>query len=333
MQLLSRSELVNLSQSARDGSTSIYLPTHQAGAEIQQDPIRLKNLLVEAETQLEQAGMAKTTIAEMLEPGRALLENERFWRYQCQGMALFFTPEEMRLYRLPLDFQEAVFVGDRFHLKPLLPLFTSDRYFYLLALSQNQVRFFQSTRYHISEIPLEGVPTSLEDALRYEDPEEHLQFHNVSGDGSVPKYHGHGVGTTADKQGIRRFLVKVHAGLHPYFNQEEAPLVLASVEYLQPIYHDVNTYPHLLEQGVTGNPDAAQPDALREEAWPLVAELLDSSQQAAIAQYRNLQGTGKAGDQLQELIPAACRGQVDTLFTTANAHVWGQFDPASGQIE
>jgi hypothetical protein len=333
MQLLSRAEFINLSQSASDGSASIYLPTHVAGPEIQQDPIRLKNLLVEAETQLLQLGIAKSTISTMLEPGRALLENDRFWRHQSQGLALFLTPDRMRLYRLPLDFPAAVFVGDRFHLKPLLPLFTSDRYFYLLALSQNQVRLFQATRYHISEISLEGVPTSLEDALQYEDPEEQLQFHNVSGDGSVPQYHGHGVGTTADKQGIGRFLAKVHAGLQPYLNQEAAPLVLASVEYLQPIYHEINTYPHLVEQGITGNPDVAEPDTLRADAWPLVAELLDSAQQAAIAQYHNMQGTGKAGDQLNELIPAACRGQVDILFTTANDHFWGEYDPMTGQVE
>jgi hypothetical protein len=32
-------------------------------------------------------------------------------------------------------------------------------------------------------------------------------------------------------------------------------------------------------------------------------------------------------------MPAACRSQVDTSFTTATAHVWGPFGPASGHIE
>ena len=51
----------------------------------------------------------------------------------------------MQVYRLTLEFESLVVVGDRFHLKPLLSLFFGDRYFYLLALSQNQVRFFQAT--------------------------------------------------------------------------------------------------------------------------------------------------------------------------------------------
>jgi len=28
-------------------------------------------------------------------------------------------------------------VGDRFHVKPLLPLYSSDRYYYMLAVGQN----------------------------------------------------------------------------------------------------------------------------------------------------------------------------------------------------
>jgi len=334
MQLLSQSEFKQLSQSASDYSTSIYLPTHVAGAEIQQDPIRLKNLLNQAEEKLLQAGMDKRAASQMLQPGHALLEDDRFWRYQSHGLALFFSPDEaMRLYRLPLAFEQLVTVSDRFHLKPLLPLFFGDRYFYILALSQNQVRLFQSTRYRISAVPLAGFPQSLDEALKYDDPEEQLQFHNVSGDGSTPTYHGQGVGTTADKEAVRRFFHKVDQGLHPYLNQEEVPLVIASVEYLQPIYHEVNSYPHLLKDGIAGNPDVAAPEKLREAAWPRVASQLEASHQQAVEQYHNMEGTGKASDQLAELVTAAYRGQVDVLFARADAHCWGYFDPDSGKVE
>jgi hypothetical protein len=64
-----------------------------------------------------------------------------------------------------------------------------------------------------------------------------------------------------------------------------------------------------------------------------VAHLVDQSQQAALSNYNNVKGTGKASDRLSQLLPAAYRGQVDVLFTQANAHCWGQFDPASGQMD
>ncbi|PSN76297.1 hypothetical protein C8B47_28040 [filamentous cyanobacterium CCP4] len=322
-----------MSQSASDYSASIYLPTHVAGPEIQQDPIRLKNLLGEAETKLLEAGMDKRGVQQLLQPGFDLLEDDNFWRHQSQGLALFLTADDMELYRLPLEFESLVVVGDRFHLKPLLPLFSSDRYFYLLALSQNQVRLFQATRYHISEVELERVPTSLDEALRYDDPQAQLQFHNVSGSGSVPNYHGHGVGTDDNKENIQRFLRTVNEGLQPYLNEENAPLVIASVDYLQPIYREVNTYPHLLEEGVSGNPDVANPDDLRKAAWEKVSALLNESHQQAMVHYNNLKRTDQASDRLSELLPAACRGQVDVLFAQANAHCWGQFDFNSGQLQ
>lgn len=304
-----------------------------AGPETQQDPIRLKNLLGEAETKLLAVGMDKRGVQLLLQPGFDLLEDGDFWRHQSQGLALFLTAESMEMYRLPLAFESLVVVGDRFHLKPLLPLFSSDRYFYLLALSQNQVRLFQSTRYHISEVDLDRVPTSLAEALRYDDPQAQLQFHNVSGSGSVPNYHGHGVGTDDNNENIQRFLRTVNEGLQPHLNQEDAPLVIASVDYLQPIYREVNTYPHLLEEGVSGNPDEAQPDDLREAAWEKVSTLLEESHQQAVVHYNNLKSTNQASDRLPDLLTAACRGQVDVMFTKANAHCWGQFDFNSGQLQ
>jgi len=45
-----------------------------------------------------------------------------------------------------------------------------------------------------------------------------------------------------------------------------------------------------------------------------------------------MKGTGKASDQLDQLIKAACRGQVDTFLTTANAHRWGQVEAQSGEV-
>ncbi|ASC70479.1 hypothetical protein XM38_014180 [Halomicronema hongdechloris C2206] len=56
MDFLSQADFQKLSQSASDDSVSICLPTHVAGPEIQQDPIRLKNLLDEATAQLQAMG-------------------------------------------------------------------------------------------------------------------------------------------------------------------------------------------------------------------------------------------------------------------------------------
>jgi len=50
MNLVSRNELKDLMERHQGPCVSIFLPTHRAGKEIQQGPIRLKNLLREAES-------------------------------------------------------------------------------------------------------------------------------------------------------------------------------------------------------------------------------------------------------------------------------------------
>lgn len=334
MHILSQSEFRALSESASDRALSIYLPTHTAGPDIQQDPIRLKNLLSESEAKLGEAGMSEDAVKQLLKEARALLEDHHFWRYQSHGLALFVTSEATRIYRLPLDFKPSVTVADRFYLRPLLPLFSGNRYFYVLALSQNQVRFFQATRYRISEIPVPEVPDSLDDALQYDDPEKQLQSHSSGGGGgNAPVYHGQGAGADDEKSNIKRFFTQIDAGLHPHLNGEEAPLVVASVEYLQPIYREANTYASLLDAGIPGNPDVAKPEELREAAWSKVAPLVEQSHQEALDRYRALQGTGKTGARLSQLLPAAHQGQIETLFLAADVPCWGQFDPASGRVE
>lgn len=333
MALLTRSELKTLTEMRTEPFVSIYMPAQIAGPEIRQNSIRLKNHLSEAREQLVDAGWRDADAEKLLQPAYDLLEQTDFWRHQQEGLSLFIAPDFFRYYRLPLEFEEMTVVSDRAHLKPIMPLLSGDGYFYLLAFSQNQVQLFRGTRHSISEVNVEEMPASLADALRYDDPEEQLNFHNVSGSGSVPIYHGQGVGTTDNKEDIRRFCNKLDHELRSFLADEEAPLVLASVQYLMPIYQSVNSYPHLLDRGVVGNPEAGKLEELHQEAWNIVQPHFQRSQQEARELYNELVGTGKATSDLQTVIPAAYNHRVDTLFVSLEDHQWGRFDPQTQQVE
>lgn len=79
MDPLAHAELKRLSSVAGQWCVSIFLPTHRAGIEVQQDPIRLKNLIREAERQLADAGVRGPETAALLEPARSLLSDSHFW--------------------------------------------------------------------------------------------------------------------------------------------------------------------------------------------------------------------------------------------------------------
>ncbi len=338
MQLLTRQELRTLVEKRGEPRVSIYMPTHRTGAEIQQDPIRLKNLLREAEEALITMGLRSPVARELLKPAQELLGDYEFWQHQSDGLAIFLSSQLFRAYRLPFEFDELVVATDRFHVKPLLPLLSGDGQFYVLALSQNEVRLLQGTRYSVSEVDLEDVPKSLAEALRYDDPEKQLQFHTQTqtprgrGDrGAI--FHGHGVVSEEDKEDILRFFQKVDRGLQDVLRDEQSPLVLAGVEYLLPIYAEANTYRHLLSHGVEGNPEALSLEDLHERAWAIVQPRFQEAQLEAIAQYEQLASTEQASHDIRTIVPAAHYGRVDTLFVAVGQQQWGAFDPQTDTID
>jgi hypothetical protein len=69
---------------------SLFMPTHRAGRETEQNPIRFKNLLREAEDRLLATGLRSPDVREILKPAQRLLQESGFWRNQSHGLAVFF---------------------------------------------------------------------------------------------------------------------------------------------------------------------------------------------------------------------------------------------------
>ncbi len=231
--MISSDELCTLAEHREEGPhVSVFMPTARAGAEIQQGPIRFKNLLKEAESRLEAQEIRKPEIEALLNPAQERLQDDSFWQHQADGLAFFLARDFAQYFCLPERFEELAVVEHRFHLKPLFPLISGDGAFYLLALSQNEVRLFRGSRYHISEVELgDEVPRSLADALGHDLTDEQLQFHTGGGDVSSPTYHAQGAGKDDIKPEIRKFFALLDESLKKSLGHTKAPLVLAGVEY------------------------------------------------------------------------------------------------------
>jgi hypothetical protein len=340
MTILSKSELEALVEHQDGWCISLYMPTHRAGREIQQDPIRLKNLASKAEEQLIDAGLRAPEARDLLAPVAELAELDGFWRHQSDGLAVFRSPTLFRGYRLPIKLAELAIVSPRFHIKPLLPLLTADARFYLLALSQDQVRLLQGTRYSVCQVDLQGVPSSLAEVIGWEDPEKQLQWHTQTGSSKgvarAAMFHGHGYGTADDPKGeIKQFLRQVDDGLATILRGERAPLVLAGVNYVLDLYREVNSYGRIMDKDAEGSPEHLSEEELHERAWPIVEEVLEEERNEAVQEYEALAGTNSklASDNLKDTILAAYQGRVDKLFVALNVQVWGAADLESGEVE
>jgi len=319
---------------------SLYLPTHRAGRDTREDPIRLRNAVSGARERLVQAGYPKDRAAEMLEPASDLIASRDFWLHQSDGLVVFAAPDVFQYYRVPLKFHEDVVVTDHFAVRQLIPLFTEDGRFFILALSQKRIRFFEAARTGIQERVVPEMLKSIEDLRQFDETEEYLQSHTIS---PAPGTRGettmalHSYGTVADKAqykaNVQRYVHTVSRKLEKFLDGETAPLVLVAVEYEQALYRQENAYHHLLDKGVPGNPDGYGEDQIHHAAWEIVEPHFARARQISLGHFADLSNTDKTTDKLEQLLPSAFHGRVRSLYLRTDVPVWGRFDTKTSSVE
>jgi hypothetical protein len=336
MDIFNKLELRNLMERRDFSCVSIYMPTYRTSPEAKQNPIRFKNLLKQMEERLIAGGFRKSAAKDLSANGRALVKDSMFWQYQSDGFAAFLSSNWFRYYRLPVSFEELLVITDRYHIKPLLPLLANDGRFYILALSLNEVRLFQCSRYNFTEIELGDIPGSLDEAIALDEPERQLQFHTKTPQGTGNRaaiFHGHGAGEEEEKKSILKFFKQIDQGLQKMLLDDPAPLVLAGVEYLLPIYREASSYPQLMEEGIAGNPGGVKPEILQAEAWKILEPYFLKAREEASARYKQLAGSGSTSDDIVAIASAAYQGRIEILFTAVGIQQWGTIDPATLSAE
>ncbi|NEQ26224.1 MAG: hypothetical protein F6K28_45740, partial [Microcoleus sp. SIO2G3] len=221
MSFLSIEEFKELVEQPQGLCVSIYMPTVQLGSETQQNSVRFKNLIRQAEEQLKEHELRPTDTGAFLQPAMDL-DQEEFWQHQDTGLAVFIAEGFFRYYQVPIEMIELVVVSDRFHLKPLIPLLTGNERFYLLTLGQRDVRLLEGTRYGIREVEIEGMPKSMDEALNYDETAKDEQRRQGGGAGRAAlqgggSYHGQGGERENVKEDLLQYFNLVDKALNDFF--------------------------------------------------------------------------------------------------------------------
>lgn len=317
---------------------SIYLPVHRAGMEVinREDTLFFKNQLKNISEELVRHGMLDTEVDRFLQPAWNLYEDPGFWRYQKEGLAVFLAKDFLQYFTLPFEPRPYTYVSHEFYLKPLLPAFTGDGHFYLLGLNLNHVALYEGDRQGLKEIYIkENTPQRLEEVVGVDYKERFQQFRTQrEGHRAGVVFHGHGEWKGEfRKEEILHFFRAIDKSIAPYLAMEHSPLVFAGVDYLFPIYQEANTYPDLLEEHVGHNPEYMKMEDLHREAWPKIYAYFDRERLERLERYGNLLETERTSFAIEEIVPAALAGRIDTLFVDKETDLWGIYDPASGRVE
>lgn len=336
MDHLNRERLKELLGEHRAPCISMYIPTYRKGAETEQNQIRFKNKVREAEKLLQEKGYRAGQIDPLLQQAKNLYNDDNFWNFQQDGLAVFIAQNKFYCYRLPKPFEEMLMINDHFYVKPLIPVLSGKEFFYILSLDKKQMRLFRAGKYGIKNIELKDFPLSVEE-FTSEFAEEKYLFRK-SEFGGQPRQGmyvgpGHGTDDIREQRDLLRFFQTFDKKLFDLIKPGNPPLLLAGVEYLIPIYREASSYGNLVEQAVTVNTDFMQPEELHSHALKVMEPHLKKTQENHLFQFEQLYDTEKTSDDLMEIITAAYSKRVAVLFFNPDVKIWGRFNSVDFSVD
>jgi len=333
---LDKTALVSLARQSAGRCVSVYLPVHKGGLAVNElnDAVLFKDCIREAAVQLQQTGLSEPRAQKILAPAYALIDNDDFWRDQLQGLAFFATEGFCRYIRLPQSPKQQVLVNDHFLLSPLIPFLTGSQHFFVLSLSKHQASLFRADGFGMTPIPLADMPHGMKDVVHFEEKDQAGVFRaGSSGAGGGANYHGVGGNKPDEKESIALYLAEVARTIEKeVLAQEHAPLLLAGVDYLHPIYISVAHYKPIIQEGLKGSYEHVPMPELYRQAREKLQPLLDAEEQRFIDEYKNKSGGALTSSIPDDVIPAAYYGQAGRLFVQQDAQLWGHFDPQAQSL-
>lgn len=342
MPSVDRDALVTLADHTGWPSVSLYLPTHRAGSEKEQDRIRLKNLIRAACEHLARDGMRESDAEAFCAPARAVLDDATFWRETTDGLALFLSPGDLRVAHTDAPLPEQSVVGDRFYLRPLMAAHRGDRRFFALAIDRGGCRLFRGDGASIDQMPLEGVPASLAEETQYDDVQESIQYSSTpapqsSAEGkraTAAVFHGHGGEKDTDKISLERYLRKVEGAVRKTVACDAGvPLVLLGVEYEVALYRSLNSCPSIAEEAIFGATDEMPPHRIHARALEALEPRFATAMETELADLAEKEGSPLASHDAVEIVAAAAAGRVKALFFDDSVGPFGTFDRERFTVE
>lgn len=319
---------------------TLLMPMERRGAETRKNPIVFKNALKEATELLARRDIAHQGCAEILASLDELATpTGEFWQEQEAGLALVIrTTGRLDAFKVPFELDHHIAIGRRPFLAPLLRLL-DPVHVNVLELNLDEIRPFDLTCWELEPATLEGTPLSIDEAMKFDDPEKSLQFRGVSG--SVSPHRGggqaafHGQGVTNDdnrKRKIQRFFEQVDNAVTRQWSGEGRPLLLVGSENVVGIYRQVNHHPNLCEEAIVEDFNDRSRDEFRDRllAWAREREI--ERQRNDLGRLQEFLAKNLASAEVSTIAKAAADGRIETLFAIPGPRHYGTLDRDKDEV-
>ena len=228
---------------------------------------------------------------------------------RARTIAVFATEHDVEVFTLTSSAQPWVGVADRFLIGPLLEgALALLPPFFVLALSEKQVRLIDVTAHPARLVDTPGLPADLESTIALD----------LTGDRETLAH----LRTSEDpKVRLREYSRAIDRVVAPALRHAGAVLVLAATEPLASIYRSETSHPLVTSSAIAGNHDGATVEALADLAAPIVEAHRRDTIESHLTRYAELPARGLVLADLEGIARAAQEGAIETLFVDVDRRI------------
>lgn len=285
------------------------------------DPV-FEGAVREAERLLTEGGLEEADRTEMLRPVQKIALNPP-WKDRSGSLIMFRSPGLTITEFWPDELAPKVHFGKEFFVLPLLAGFVSQRDFWLLALSINNVSLFRGSAKGLVDVPLpHGIAKNLSEDGAFDQPDHSLRGRSNAGP-SVGNMKGVQFGTSSAHElravYLHDFFRAIDQAIRPILASDGHPLILAAVTRELAIYRKVNTYSPTLAGAVHGSPDSVGTPTLYAKAKALMVAYSANAAGETQRQIEEAANHGLLVTEPVDVIDAASTGKVEQLIVSDTA--------------
>jgi hypothetical protein len=314
-------------------SAYISLSTAPTNQSARTNALEWKETLRTLESKVQQNGAAARELFESIRDWDGILQGQP---PQGRSVAVLRSPDVFRVTWIEEPVKSRAELGPHFYIRPLLPELTRDKTFYILALSQKNVRLLRCTSRTSEEVPFpQHIATSYEAYMNTAKPDHLTEGRAAPGPGAGSSK-GVMFTVSADRedkdQYLAHFYRQIDRGMEEILRGKSEPVVLAGVEYELALYRSLNSNLHLAQECVQGAPNSLKSGEMHARALDAMLRCYEKKVDEALAQYNHKVGAG-ASNRLKEVVTAAHDGRVLTLLVSDSLETTGVFDESTHTVK
>ncbi|NJM05385.1 hypothetical protein HC891_02885 [Candidatus Gracilibacteria bacterium] len=298
---MNRKDLQHLQAIESYPSLTIILPTHRTSPDNQQDPIRLKNLVKEAQDRL-LSEFSQRDIAALQKNLDDLVERVDF-EHNLDGLVLFVNADMARMYTVPFDLPERVVIDHTFATRDLVYALNRTQHYWVLLLSEQPTRLFEAVRADLVEVN-DGTPFPMVNK-------------RPGGESRLPG----GIGVNASQvrdDHERIFFQQVDQAFAEFYAADPQPVAVLSEVRTLASFDAVTRHNEAIIARVGGNYDHETPHEIGKIVWPTMSEAFAELRKRSFESLDAALSSKRSASGIVECWRMGQEGRIDLLLVAEN---------------